>query len=42
MVVTDDKKLDGSGLGVFWGIVKALLSTNVFPVDSSHIAPNGT
>lgn len=41
-VDVDDKKLDGLGLGSFWGIVKTLLTSNVFPVSSSHIAPNGT
>ena len=34
--------LSGGGLGDFWAIIKAKFGGNVFPVDSSHIAPNGT
>lgn len=39
-VDVNDKKLDGHGLGDFWSIVKALLTSNVFPVDQNHISSN--
>lgn len=41
-VSRDDKKLDGGGLGDFWGIVKSMFTSSVFPVDQNHIAANGT
>ena len=41
-VSVNDKKLNGRGLSDLWGICKTLLTQNVFPVSSQHIAPNGT
>lgn len=36
-VSTDDKKLDGSGLGVLWGLIKNLVSSIVVPTKTSDL-----
>ena len=37
MAQTDDKKLDGAGLAVLWGLIKDLFNTIIVPTKTSDL-----